>query len=314
MAKVVVSRTLSVHKEHELLLKLESAGLGDDEAQAIINSKKNTLASTLIKVVRAYGDDMNVLDSIEKLLSFKNGVDKAETVSIGKYADEEVASTYSYVSGYSKSKIVTDQVKQLRELFPDIEIPDPDESLAPQVGSPSEGTFVILPWELVAPTYGEAVGKAFALLEKAYGGKFINYYKGQLKPNYLRESDRKKECLNKLREQQRGNVVLLIPAQFGILHRGRSVRRARIMMAKNEFGFGAWEIVLMLLTHLDRLKNYNDLWIDGAGDEFSPGGDGVFSDSVCFNFRDDRLRFVDRYLDLAFDGYGSVSGFLALPS
>jgi hypothetical protein len=46
--ETVVSRTLSVHKEHEMLLKLEAAGLTDDLAQKVINSKGNDLA---VKVV-----------------------------------------------------------------------------------------------------------------------------------------------------------------------------------------------------------------------------------------------------------------------
>ena len=49
METTMVSRTLSVHKEHELLLKLETAGLNDEFAQRVINSKGNDLA---IKVVR----------------------------------------------------------------------------------------------------------------------------------------------------------------------------------------------------------------------------------------------------------------------
>lgn len=35
------NRALSVHKEHELLLKLEEAGLGNAEAQAIVQSRGN---------------------------------------------------------------------------------------------------------------------------------------------------------------------------------------------------------------------------------------------------------------------------------
>ena len=45
----IVSRMLSVHKEHEFLLRLETAGLNDELAQRIIDSKGNNLA---IKVVR----------------------------------------------------------------------------------------------------------------------------------------------------------------------------------------------------------------------------------------------------------------------
>lgn len=45
-------RRLSVHKEHELLLRLEAAGLGDAEAQFVIDSKGNELARNLVALIR----------------------------------------------------------------------------------------------------------------------------------------------------------------------------------------------------------------------------------------------------------------------
>lgn len=41
-------RELSVHQEHELLSKLEDAGLGKDLAQEIINSRDNALAKQIV--------------------------------------------------------------------------------------------------------------------------------------------------------------------------------------------------------------------------------------------------------------------------
>ncbi len=46
------NRVLSVHQEHELLLKLEQAGLSESGAQAVIGSKGNTLAQKLIGLIR----------------------------------------------------------------------------------------------------------------------------------------------------------------------------------------------------------------------------------------------------------------------
>ena len=45
----IISRTLSVHQEHQILLALEKAGLNSDQAQKVIASKDNDLA---IKIVR----------------------------------------------------------------------------------------------------------------------------------------------------------------------------------------------------------------------------------------------------------------------
>ncbi len=49
--ETIVSRTLSVHKEHEVLLKLEAAGLSDDLAQRVIDSKGNDLAAKVVRLI-----------------------------------------------------------------------------------------------------------------------------------------------------------------------------------------------------------------------------------------------------------------------
>ena len=47
-----MSRALSVHQEHELLLALEKAGIVSNEAQAVITSKKNQLAEGMLAWLR----------------------------------------------------------------------------------------------------------------------------------------------------------------------------------------------------------------------------------------------------------------------
>jgi len=51
----MVSRTLSVHKEHEVLLKLEAAGLDDELAQKVIDSKGNDLATKVVRLIENGG-------------------------------------------------------------------------------------------------------------------------------------------------------------------------------------------------------------------------------------------------------------------
>ncbi|MDO8520655.1 MAG: hypothetical protein Q7S52_00905 [bacterium] len=51
----IVSRTLSVHKEHEVLLKLEAAGLNDELAQKVIDSKGNYLAAKVVRLIQNGG-------------------------------------------------------------------------------------------------------------------------------------------------------------------------------------------------------------------------------------------------------------------
>jgi len=52
---IMVSRTLSVHKEHEVLLKLEAAGLDDELAQKVIDSKGNDLATKVVRLIENGG-------------------------------------------------------------------------------------------------------------------------------------------------------------------------------------------------------------------------------------------------------------------
>ncbi len=236
-------------------------------------------------------------------------VAKTRELSVSnQFANEEVKSSYGYLSGY-KPKGITEQTNILRQLLPGIGFAD--EKLASQlVPESAEGWFAIPKWQSVAPTYGEAVQKVLDLIKKTRDGKFYNYREGQLGPKNLRQSEKSAKMFQKFGEEQKDFDILVIPAQFGILHRGRSVRRAREVMNANQFGLGAFAIGIMLLTHPERLQNYDDLWIDCAGDEFSPGADGDFSEAPLFDFGDGRVGFRTDWVSDAYDLYGSASGFV----
>jgi len=173
----------------------------------------------------------------------------------------------------------------------------------------AEGWFAIPRWQSIAPTYGGAVQKVLDLLSKAYSGRFKNSREGQLGPTNLRQPVKSAAMWEKLGEVQKGGV-LVVPAQFGIRHRGRSIRRAGEVMRKAECGLGAFAVCIMLLTHENRLKHYDDLWIDCAGDEFEDPqlSDAPFDLAPCFFFDDDKLKFGSRWSYGAFGYYGSASG------
>ncbi len=222
-----------------------------------------------------------------------------------QYADEEVESSYGYLSGY-KPKGITEQTNRLRELFPGIGYAN--EKLAEQVlPENAEGWFAIPRWEKVASTYGEAVQKVLDLIKQTRNGAFYNYREGELGSNQLRQSAKSVSIFQKLGDEQKDQDILVVPAQFGLRHRGRSVRRAREVMNANECGLGSFAIGIMILTHPERLKHYDDLWIDCAGDEFAPDADDVFSRSPCFRFTGDRVGFAANGVGIAFDGCGSAS-------
>lgn len=252
-------------------------------------------------------------DGLQKLFAcgdeFQNDIiDSLRRHSVSnQFADEEVASNYVYPSGY-KVRGITEQTNRLRELFSGIGTAN--EKLAEQSLPPhAEGWFAIPRWEKIAPTYNAAVEKVLALV--AASRKFYNYRKGQLGPDHLRQRARKVKMLQTLGEQQKDHDILVVPTQFGLRHRGRSVRRAREVFVANEFGLGAYEVGIMLLTHPDRLVHVDNLWIDCPGDEYhDPDVVRPFSFAPRFHFCDGRLGFGGYWVDRAHDGYGSASGFL----
>lgn len=226
-----------------------------------------------------------------------------------KFKDEEVESNYGYLSGY-KPKGITEQTNRLRELFPGIGYAN--EKLAEATLPPNaEGWFAIPRWEKIAPTYNEAVQKVLDLIKQTRDGKFYNYREGQLGPKQLRQHARTVSVFQKLGDEQKDNDILVVPAQFGLRHRGRSVRRAREVMQSNEFGLGAFGIGIMLLTHPERLAHYDDLYVDCAGDEFDdPDADVRFDRAPFFDFGGGGVRFVADWFGGASGSFGSASAFV----
>lgn len=229
-----------------------------------------------------------------------------------KYKDEEVKSSYGYLSGYKKPKGITEQTNILRQLFPGIGFADEKLAEREVPKGADNGWFAIPKWQSLAPTYGEAVQLVLNKLKETRNGAFYNYREGELGPDQLRQSAKTTSVFQKLGDEQKDHDILVVAAQFGLQHRGRSVRRVREILLGNEFGLGAFAVGIMLLTHPERLQHYDDLWIDCAGDEFSAGADGEFGRAPIFYFRVDRLKFYTDDVSRANGRYGSVSGFLPL--
>ncbi len=225
-----------------------------------------------------------------------------------QFADEEIGSNHGYLSGYRKPKSIAEQIKVLRRLFPGIGFAD--EKLAEQaLPSNAEGWFAIPRYEVVAASYNAAVEKVLELIKQQRKGSFCNWREGKLEAKYLRQHERTVKKLEALAEQQKGYDILVVAAQFGLRHRGRSVRRAREVFTDNEFGLGAFAIGCMLLTHPERLQDYDELWIDCAGDEYAPAT-GVFSTAPYLLFDVGEVRLDAGWFGNACDRYGSATGFL----
>lgn len=265
---------------------LEELELDKDAAQ-LVHGRGNEFAAVIREAALASLPDLSVSD---------------------RFADEEVQSSYGYPSGYGP-KGIAEQVARLRELFP--EFGSYDEELAEEdLPLNAKGWFAIPRWEKIANTYGEAVQKVLDLIKETRDGRFYNHREGQLGPQYLRQHEHAVTMLKILGDQQSDHDILVVAAQFGLRHRGRSVRRARELFTSSEFGLGAFQIACMLLTHPERLQHYDDLWVDCAGDEFDSGADGDFSGAPFFNFYGGKVEFVTGWGSFPHAHRGSGSAFL----
>jgi hypothetical protein len=283
-----------------------------------------------IKQINRFGSD-----SIEKVLGelgldnpgaqrvIEHGDDFAEAIRTAaitslknlsvtdKYKNEEVASNYGYLSGYRKPKSITEQCNILRQIFPGVGFAD--EKLTERaVPANAEGWFAIPKWQTIAPTYSEAVQKVLAKISETRKGKFKNWREGELGPDRLKQSAMAEKMFQTLGDEQKDHDILVVAAQFGIRHRGRSVRRAREVFSQNEFGLGSLAVGIMILTHAERLQHYDDLWIDCAGDEFDdPDADVRFDHAPYFSFGGGKVEFGASWFDIAIGPYGSASAFLS---
>jgi hypothetical protein len=238
----------------------------------------------------------------------------AEHRTTDKYKDEEVTSNYGYLSGY-KPTLVHDQVQMLKKLFPERGDNPTVGNLAGDVPNGAEGKFALpniwRPEPALTGNYNNVV-PVLDLIKQDRNGKFYSYRDGQLGPERLRQSARTEATMRKLSEEQGHPDILVIAAQFGLQHRGRSVRRAReVMVDQGQYGLGAFAIGVMLLTHPNRLEHYDDLWIDCAGDEFDdPDAAARFDHAPCFEFQGSKVKFGASWTDGALGNYGSASGVL----
>lgn len=267
---------------------LREVGLGKDELQKLIENG-NEFQAYIIAGIRRF-----------------SAVDKQFTKK-----DEEVKSDYVYPKEYKGPKPIEDQIKALAKIF-DL---DPSQALEfaknlPELPKGAEEWFAILRWKRVAKTYGEAVEKALKQIKQQHKGDFCNWREGKLGELYLRQHKGTIKKLQVLADQQKDCDILVIPAQFGRRHNGRAVRWVREIFMANEFGFGAFAIGCMLLTHPERLVSYHDLWIDCPGDEYAPDADGNFSDAPYFSFSVENVRLGTLYIGGEGTHYGSVTGFL----
>ena len=219
----------------------------------------------------------------------------AEHRFIDPFDYAEIASSYVYPAGYAIA-LIGEQINALagifelslgstmefmEKVFPTLTLPDWAEGwfAIPSVDALATRFFPNV--EDPAARYCEAVKVVVAKI--AASRRFYHHHDDIRRGSYRMNAETA-TAMALVTAQQKGDV-LVIPAQFGIRHRGRSVRQACEAMPNPEFGLGMVAVGSMLLTHPKRLVSLDDLWIDVPGDEYDRCGFRTFESVpfVCFS-------------------------------
>jgi len=219
-------------------------------------------------------------------------------------AEDEIVIEYDYPAGWCL-KSVEQQLSVLNDFFPALAL----KAEAPgHLPAGAEGWLLVPKPSRVASTYHEALEKILSLTTGA-GVGFLNSREGKLGPEYLRLVARTSQVLDKLESSTAGDYLVLA-AQCGRRHRAKSVFQVRNSFHENEYGLGPFEITSLLLTHPERLTDYEHLGIDCPGCEYATNTGGNFSYSLSFSWGDEGLYFDCSATDGIAPGFGSASGFL----
>ena len=176
---------------------------------------------------------------------------------VGRYqfAGERSESHQRYPSAYRGAHAMADQVRDLQALFPGIGSADERATRRPLPSFITEengGYFAFPRWQLFAKTYNEAV---LMVLQKLKATRPLNNFDAwQVDADRLCQCQRSIKMWQQAAQRQNGYDILTMPAQFGMYHRGRSMRLVRAMYEPSEFGLGLYETGIMLLTHSERFS------------------------------------------------------------
>lgn len=264
---------------------------------------------------------------------------------------EEVPSSEGYVSGYKENTPENPNALSLAENLDDLEreleiirkhLPrlakdDLNRQYLDRIRNgelslpDGAGRWVLIPnWHKTEKRYGKACLRMLDILDnitsisrvnKHWEGGLFNvreYCKRGLfgtneycEAKRLKQKKEKSYIMQYIHREQRSNIAI-VPVQFGIRHRGRSLWRVDNIKSSTEFHLGMYEVVFLLMAHPERLQREDDLSVCCAGDwhyfmkrEYVPG--------FCF---DDRpMPFEDNQACYdAYENAGFATGFLTSES
>jgi hypothetical protein len=187
-----------------------------------------------------------------------------------------------------KIKPLKEQYEILKKYFPEHQFEEPKE--LPPLPEGAEGWFLV---PTLRGTYHEALQKVLDAIKEDRKGNFVNYLNVSKIEGYIKK--------NIVCDFPRAGDFFVYPAQTGERWKGKSVEEVRASLSENEFALNSYEVSCILLSHPERLKEIEDLWINCAGDKYLDE-DGDFSNAPYFCFGGGEVRF-----DAGWVGYSATA-------
>ena len=238
---------------------------------------QNAMVEGVLEKIKSMSVGMNSVHSMypndmwEKIKLTQNPIDEPAEIT-----DLE----HNYPPEY-KIEPISDQVSSLVKIFPNLKVEQTYkfiEGVLPNLKLPTgaEGWFAVLRERSIATIYFEAMKKVINTIQHtqpyAFENKFTSkLFNWELSPWDVRQSERTKEFIRKINEQQPGDIQIL-PVQTGLKYRGELVGRTHVLSKPTEFYLTTLQVGCILITHPNRLipnKNNTQLGMLCGGDQYT---------------------------------------------
>jgi len=190
------------------------------------------------------------------------------------FFNEGVVSNREYPPGYTV-KSISEQIGILQKYFGDIitDFSFDEEALKIQCPEGYDGKYALINWKALGKSYEDAVNTTIKACARACGNNFVNRREGALGSDRLRWIEEDQRVWELICAKQNNNVIIIVPCQTGLLHRGRSAKevRLKIKKTKKEFGLNLLDVLSIIITHKNRFQSDTDLRISCIGNKYSPG-------------------------------------------
>lgn len=243
---------------------------------------------------------------LRAFLEHRNPFDLEELQKVLPFADEEVPSDLDYPEEFRVRSAVA-QALEFQKIFPQLDASHVDELSAFDLPIWADGWAVIPKPLSLASNFFEAIQLALKTLHEKQGLRV--WSKIILSTASLNLTERTRDAYLQL-DRCPGDFWV-VPFNFGKRWLGHSTRNAQIRFAPNEFGFGPYEVAMLLLVHPDRIASNRDMNIDCPGWGFRLRESEDFISVLHFSLGDfSRLDLGYSENNCADKQWGSATGFL----